>query len=86
MRDGEDGGVVVADVREGSAADVAGLAEGDVLVRLADRPVRETVDVRLILQDREPGERLSVRLRRPALFGGYNEETLMLTLGGASHE
>ena len=86
MQDAPSGGVVARDVQEGSAADRAGLKTGDVLVRLAGEPVRDTVDVRWLLLDRQPGEVVTVRLRRPALFGGHNEKTLQVTLGGAEHE
>ena len=86
MEDHEDGGVLVQGVRKHSAAEDAGLEEDDVLTRLADKPVGDTVDVRLILRDRKPGEILSVTVQRPALFGSYNEKTMNLILGGATHE
>ena len=86
MEDHEDGGVLVQRVWKHSAAEEAGLEEDDVLTQLAGKPVGDTVDVRLILRDRKPGETLSVTVQRPALFGSYNEKAMNLILGGATHE
>jgi len=46
------------------AAQQAGLKNGDVLVEVAGQTIKTAADVRLVLWDKNPGDRLKVRARR----------------------
>ena len=86
-----DAGVLVEGVVEGGPADDAGVqggtadvvvageshvTGGDVLVALGNRRVSSLDELRDLLADRKPGEKVNVRLRR-----GTREMTLAVTLG-----
>jgi putative serine protease PepD len=57
-------GARVLDVTAGSAADDAGIATGDVLVKLADEPIRSAAELVVAVRLRKPGERLPVTVVR----------------------
>jgi len=57
-------GAAVADVVPGSPADRAGIVEGDVIVRVADREVTGPDELIVAVQSREIGETVTVRLIR----------------------
>lgn len=71
---GDRGGVLVASVREGSAAAEAGLAAGDVIVRFADREVEDPGDLARAVHGAEAGP-VSVTLVRDG-----DERTLTVEL------
>jgi hypothetical protein len=58
-------------VREGSAADKAGLTEGDIIVGFAGKPVGTIYDFMEGLSESKPGDRVSIEVRR-------GDETLTL--------
>ncbi len=69
------GGALITRVHPGSGAAEAGLRPttrtrlggielGDVIVGIEDRPVRSSADVRLALERRQPGETVTVKVRR----------------------
>ena len=58
------GDTLVKMVAEGSTAAEAGLRPGDLLLSLDDVAVRDTVDIRLALEGRKPGDRVRVRWSR----------------------
>jgi len=58
------GDTLVTSVAEGSAAAQAGLREGDVLLAVDDVRIGDTVDIRLALETRGPGDRVRLRWRR----------------------
>src|SRR5262249_5460469 len=65
----EDTGVLVGDVRQGSAGGRAGLHVGDVLVAVAGRPVATADDIRAALAAMNAGDSVEVQIvrdRRPA--------------------
>ncbi|MEN9579744.1 MAG: hypothetical protein RJA70_2753, partial [Pseudomonadota bacterium] len=57
-------GVVVERVFRGSAADLAGLQPGDVLVTLGDVGITQPTDVHAALATRSVGERVASSVRR----------------------
>lgn len=73
--------VVVAAVAPETPAAQAGLAEGDVILCIADRTVANRFDVERSFWDSKPGEHVKVRVLRK-----NNEVTLALTLTGPAKE
>jgi hypothetical protein len=70
-------GVLIAGVRPDSPADRAGMRRGDLLVELADTPIRDIQDFMFALRKVKPGDTSSVvvvrgeqRLKLPVTFGG----------------
>ncbi|TYP57456.1 S1C family serine protease [Thermosediminibacter litoriperuensis] len=59
-----DGGVYVLEVTEKSPAALAGLKEGDVITRIADRPVDSVAKMRQVLYSLGPGRKIEVELIR----------------------
>jgi len=57
-------GVVVQHVAPGSPGDQAGIAEGDTIIRVGSRPVRNYLDWEASLLDLDVGDTLHVALRR----------------------
>ena len=57
-------GVLVVSVVEGSAADEAGIEAGDVLVAVADEPMRRVEDLLALLRTRSPGDVVTVTIDR----------------------
>jgi putative serine protease PepD len=56
----ESDGLRLAEIVVGSAAARAGLQEGDVLIRFADRPVDSFDDLLVALRGRQPGDAVHV--------------------------
>jgi S1-C subfamily serine protease len=73
---GSDTGVLVDEVIQGGPADRAGVARGDVIVRLGDRTIETIEDLFAELRDHEPGEQVEVSVLREG-----DERTLEVTLG-----
>lgn len=69
-------GVLIAEVYPDTPASQAGLAAGDVIVRMDRRTIREIGDMYRVLDYFEPGEQLAVEVIRD----GANRE-LVVTLG-----
>ena len=72
----ESDGLPLSQVVAGSGAAKAGLQDGDVLVRLGDRPINAFDDLLAALRDRKPGD----EVRLLYLRDGIDHETLA-TLG-----
>jgi len=72
----ESDGLPLSQVVAGSGAAKAGLRDGDVLVRLGDRPINAFDDLLAALRDRKPGD----EVRLLYLRDGIDHETLA-TLG-----
>jgi Tol biopolymer transport system component len=72
----ETGGVLLADVRAGGPADVAGIRGGDRLVELAGTRIENLYDMTYALQDHRPGETVAAVVLR-----GGQRLTLKATLG-----
>ncbi len=73
---GSDTGVLVDEVVEGGPADRAGVARGDVIVRLDDRPLQTIEDLFAELREHDPGEEVTLTVLREG-----DERTLDVTLG-----
>jgi S1-C subfamily serine protease len=71
-----DGGAEVGGVIDDGPADRAGLQEGDLIVEIADRPVRDPDDVSALVNSRRPGDEVRVVVER-----GGERRTLTVTLG-----
>ena len=56
--------VVVTRVTPGSPAAEAGIQEGDEILRLNDRQIKSFDDLKLMVNQHSPGDRISVRIRR----------------------
>jgi putative serine protease PepD len=70
------GGARVVDAVAGGPAAAAGLQAGDVVTAVDGEPVNDPDDVAAAIDDRGPGERVSVTVNR-----GGSEETVDVTLG-----
>jgi Tol biopolymer transport system component len=58
--DAKDGGVLLADVRPGSAAEKAGIKGGDRIVEMAGTRIENLYDMTYALQDHRPGQTIDV--------------------------
>lgn len=63
MADGSDG-VLIAEIIENSAAAAADLRKGDVILRIADRPIDGRSTLQRIIRENEPGTTLTIKVRR----------------------
>ena len=61
-------GLRISEFATDSAAQTAGLRQGDRIVSLNDQPVHELADVQLIMWDRQPGDRVKVEVERKSWF------------------
>jgi len=77
-----DGALVVAVERNGPA-DHAGIATGDVIVRVGDKPVRHAQDVNTIAITSEPGTRVAMDLLRNGRHAHVDMELARVPSGGA---
>ena len=70
------GGALVVEVFEDEPADRAGLREGDLIVRVDDRPVMPGLDLGRLISVYEPGDRIELAIDRQG-----EELSVRLTLG-----
>ncbi|HEY0398619.1 MAG TPA: trypsin-like peptidase domain-containing protein, partial [Acidimicrobiia bacterium] len=57
-------GAVVAGITPGSGAELAGLAQGDVITKVAGKDVASADDVTAAVADRKPGDQLDITVAR----------------------
>ncbi len=62
--EGDDVGVVVAEVLPGSPAAEAGLAAGDVIISLGDEPMYDIAELSAAIKLRRPGDTVELTIRR----------------------
>src|SRR5206468_7769583 len=74
--DATSGGVLLADVRKGGPADLAGIKGGDRIVEMAGTHIENLYDMTYALQDHKPGETMDVVVIRNG-----ERTTLRATLG-----
>ncbi|WP_434741558.1 trypsin-like peptidase domain-containing protein [Micromonospora sp. SH-82] len=72
----QNGGALVSSVLPGSAAEQAGLRQGDVITRFGDTTVNDSSDLVGAVQARKVGDRVEVRYQRD---GAENTVTVTLT-------
>jgi S1-C subfamily serine protease len=76
---GGDGGCVVLSVTPGDAAATAGLTAGDVLTTVGGIPVPSMADLNVVMQDRRPGDDVTVIWR--AVSGATHTAVAVLSAG-----
>jgi S1-C subfamily serine protease len=64
VSDGTTDGAQVQNVQQGGAAEAAGIVEGDVIVRLADRPIAGADELVVAYREHNPGDTVEVELIR----------------------
>jgi S1-C subfamily serine protease len=64
VSDGTTDGAQVQNVQQGGAAEAAGIIEGDVIVRLGDRPIAGADELVVAVRERNPGDTVEVELIR----------------------
>jgi S1-C subfamily serine protease len=69
-------GAFVAQVTPDSAADQAGLEDGDVIIAVEGEPIESSTDVAEAVRDHEVGDQIELRIERDG-----EEQTLTATLG-----
>ena len=72
-------GVRIATVKSGSAADDAGLKEGDVITAVGPTEIRSSAQIRAIIAGKQPGDALTLTIRRDG-----SSKTVHVTLGSRS--
>mgnify|MGYP002641459114 CR=1 FL=1 len=70
------GGVLASRVIAGSPAEKAGLLQGDVIYEIDSRDVETSAELRLVLADEEPGDRIRI-----TLFRDREREVIHVKLG-----
>lgn len=69
-------GVIVNSVTAGSPAEKAGLKQGDVIIKLNDKPIKDGNELRNQIAQTAPGTEVSIGFLR-----GENEQNVSVTLG-----
>ena len=72
-------GVRIASVKRGSAADDAGLKQGDVITAVGSTQITSSAQIRAIIAGHRPGDALTLTIRR-----GGSSKTVHVTLGARS--
>jgi putative serine protease PepD len=72
----QNGGAQVEQATSGGPAEKAGIQPGDVVTEVDGDTVRDPEDVAQAIDDKEPGDRVEVKVRR-----GGSEQTIEVTLG-----
>lgn len=73
-------GVFIAQVTEGSAAELAGIRRGDIITMFDGKKVTSMEELSMRLQNYKAGETVEIGIQR-ASEGTYFEQTLTVTLG-----
>ncbi|MDA8160682.1 MAG: ChaN family lipoprotein [Desulfobacteraceae bacterium] len=79
MSKGHQDKVAVDEVMPHSPAAKAGIRKGDLMLTIDGQAVTDPEEARILLIDKKPGDRIKVKVDRPALFGEHGLE-LELTL------
>ncbi|NPA80114.1 MAG: Do family serine endopeptidase [Thermotogae bacterium] len=84
-------GVIIAQVVKGSPADKAGLKEGDVIVEVDGRKIKNALTLRSIIQSKMPGEKVKIKVLRngkyhtfTVVLGSLDDRTAFAVGGGGS--
>jgi S1-C subfamily serine protease len=71
-----EGEAKISGFADGSPAEKAGLKEGDVIVKIQDKTIKEVNDIMDVMAKTKPGDKLSVTVKRDD-----KEKTVTVTLG-----
>ena len=71
-----EGEAQISGFADDSPAEKAGLKEGDVIVKIQDKPVKEVNDLMEMMQKTKPGEKVAITVKRDD-----KEKTVTITLG-----
>jgi len=78
--DSEGEGIAIQGFAETSGAKVAGMEEGDRIVKVGPDPIASYSDIRIALLGRRPGEKLPVEVVRAHIIGGDERLTFEVQL------
>ena len=70
----------VSSCTSGSACDKAGLKAGDQILSLEGQPITSMADLKLIMWDKSPGDRIEMEIRRKRWLSGPRQLTLEIVL------
>lgn len=79
-------GVLVGGVSKGSAAEKAGMKEGDVIVSVEGKPVTDPRSLQLAVAQIAPGTKVNIKVLRPQRGGAPAERTLTASLASLPAE
>ena len=82
MLESAEQGVSIASVVPDSAADRAGMEKGDLIQSLDGVPMTSTADIKIGMLDKQPGDRVRLKLLRKRLLGQDRQVDLEFELGG----
>ncbi|MEA2078895.1 MAG: ChaN family lipoprotein, partial [Pseudomonadota bacterium] len=75
MLDDESGELEILSCKRNSPCAAHGIKGGDVIAAINGEPVASVADLRLIMWDKKPGDRLTLRIHRKRWFSGLKEMT-----------
>ncbi|MGC4105435.1 MAG: trypsin-like peptidase domain-containing protein [Thermomicrobiales bacterium] len=78
---GVDSGMLVYDISRNSAADDAGLEEGDVILAVDNFDITQTTSLSQILLNYKPGDTVTLTILRPDKNDAWQKGTVKLTFG-----
>lgn len=73
------GGLLVKGFGQSSVAEAAGMQKDDVIYELDGQAIKTVEDLKILLLDKQPGDRAAVKVRRPRFFFGPKELELEVT-------
>ncbi len=79
---GVERGALISGVQEGTPASVSGIAEGDVIVGVADRPIADGRDLIAAVSSHKPGETVEVEVLREGRARSFEIELAERRLAG----
>ena len=77
-------GVYVSKVAEGSAAEKAGLKQGDVITKFDGTNIEAMADIESVLNSHKAGDTVDIVIKRES--DNYKEQKLSVTLGSSSNK
>jgi uncharacterized iron-regulated protein len=76
----KDGECRIRSLTPGDAGEKGGLKRGDVLVEVDGQTIKRVADMRLVLWDKKPGDRVRVSVRRKRSFGAVTARNFEIEL------
>jgi len=78
--DDENGALEILSCKRDSSCAAQGIKPGDVIAAINAEPVTSVADLRLIMWDKKPGDRLTLKIQRKRWFAGVKELSIDLEL------